>query len=119
MSLNPQQAEAVMQIHGPLLVFAGAGSGKTRLITHRIRNMIYRGIAPSSIVAVSFTSKSAREMRERLIHMMGRKESRGIVVSTFHALGNRILQGDIRLLGYRDPFTILDSDDQLSIFIVR
>ncbi|EHQ07147.1 ATP-dependent helicase [Leptonema illini] len=116
MSLNPQQAEAVMQIHGPLLVFAGAGSGKTRVITHRIRNMIYKGIAPSSIVAVSFTSKSAKEMRERLIHMMGRKESRGIVVSTFHALGNRILQGDIRLLGYRDPFTILDGDDQLSIF---
>ncbi len=116
MSLNPQQAEAVMHIHGPLLVFAGAGSGKTRVITHRIRNMIHKGIAPSSIVAVSFTSKSAREMRERLVQMMGRKGSRGLVVSTFHALGNRILQGDIRLLGYRDPFTILDGDDQLGIF---
>ena len=116
MSLNPEQAEAVTSIHGPLLVFAGAGSGKTRVITHRIRNMVYKGIAPSSIVAVSFTSKSAKEMRERLIAMMGRKESRGIVVSTFHAFGNRILQGNIRRLGYREPFTILDSDDQLGIF---
>lgn len=116
MSLNPEQAEAVTSIHGPLLIFAGAGSGKTRVITYRIRQMVHQGIAASSIVAVSFTSKSAKEMRERLYLMMGRKESRGIIVSTFHAFGNRILQGDIRRLGYREPFTILDSDDQLSIF---
>lgn len=116
MSLNPQQAEAVTHLHGPLLIFAGAGSGKTRVITFRIRQMIHHGMAPSSIIAVTFTSKSAKEMRERLLQMMGRKGTRGITVSTFHALGNRILKHDIRLLGYREPFTILDDDDQLGIF---
>ena len=107
--LNPHQAEAVHHVRGPLLIFAGAGSGKTRVITHRIQYMLQQGIASSCIVAVSFTNKSAKEMKHRLQRMAGSKALRGMVLSTFHALGNRILQKEIRILGYRDPFSILDS----------
>ncbi|MBR30666.1 MAG: damage-inducible protein [Spirochaetaceae bacterium] len=114
--LNPHQAEAVNHIRGPLLIFAGAGSGKTRVITHRIQHMLGQGIASSCIVAVSFTNKSAREMKHRLQKMVGSKALRGMVLSTFHALGNRILQKEIRVLGYRDPFSILDSDDGLQLY---
>ena len=114
--LNPHQAEAVQHISGPLLIFAGAGSGKTRVITHRIQHMLNKGIASSCIVAVSFTNKSAREMKHRLQKMVGSKALRGMVLSTFHALGNRILQKEIRILGYREPFSILDSDDGLQLY---
>ena len=114
--LNPHQAEAVKHTRGPLLIFAGAGSGKTRVITHRIQQMLGQGIASSCIVAVSFTNKSAKEMKHRLQKMVGSKALRGMVLSTFHALGNRILQKEIRVLGYRDPFSILDSDDGLQLY---
>jgi DNA helicase-2/ATP-dependent DNA helicase PcrA len=110
--LNPEQKKAVECIHGPLLVFAGAGSGKTRVITHRIANMIANGIPSSSIVAVTFTNKSAKEMKERLSKMLDRKRMRGLIVSTFHSLGNKILRAEIdHLPGYRDPFSIITPDD--------
>ena len=115
-SLNPEQAAAVKNIYGPLLIFAGAGSGKTRVITHRILHMIRKGISAKSIVAVTFTNKSAKEMKERLSGMTHKKNLRGIVVSTFHSLGNRILKREIQHLpGYRVPFSILSQDDCLNI----
>ncbi|MDH5657240.1 MAG: UvrD-helicase domain-containing protein, partial [Spirochaetia bacterium] len=111
-SLNPEQKSAVDIIHGPLLIFAGAGSGKTRVITHRIQNMVKSGIPGSSIVAVTFTNKSAKEMKSRMSKMMDRKQLRGMVISTFHSLGNRILKSEIhRLPGYRIPFSIITADD--------
>lgn len=114
--MNPEQAAAVLQIHGPVLILAGAGSGKTMVITHRIRQMLKKGIAPGAIVAVTFTNKSAREMKSRLSKMLSRKETRGMVMSTFHSLGNRILQKEIECLpGYRFPFSILAREDQDSI----
>lgn len=115
-SLNPAQAEAVNHIDGPVLIFAGAGSGKTRVITHRIKKMIESGVSSSCIVAVTFTNKSAREMKERLSKMLPSKYTRKTIISTFHSLGNRILQKEIELLGYRRPFSILDSDESLQIF---
>ena len=114
--MNPEQAAAVLQIHGPVLILAGAGSGKTMVITHRIRQMLKKGMNPQSIVAVTFTNKSAREMKSRLSKMLSRKETRGMIVSTFHSLGNRILQKEIESLpGYRFPFSILAKEDQESI----
>ncbi len=114
--LNAEQAEAVRSVYGPLLIFAGAGSGKTRVITHRIKHMVSQGIPASSIIAVTFTNKSAREMKERLRSMMHSREMRGMIVSTFHSLGNRILQKEIHLLpGYRHPFSILSPEDSLQI----
>ena len=114
--LNPEQRSAVDAVRGPLLVFAGAGTGKTRVITHRIQKMVRTGIPSGSIVAVTFTNRSAREMKERMSKMLNRKEMRGMIVSTFHSLGNRILKKDItRLSGYRSPFSILSQDDALGL----
>ncbi len=114
--LNPEQAEAVRTLRGPVLILAGAGSGKTTVITHRIAGMIESGMTAQSIVAVTFTNKSAREMKSRLSSMLERKKLRGMVVSTFHSLGNRILQKDIeRLPGYRFPFSILAKEDQENV----
>ncbi len=115
--LNKEQADAVRSIHGPLLVFAGAGSGKTRVITHRIKHMVAQGVPPSSIIAVTFTNRSAKEMKSRLKQMMNRKDLRGMIVSTFHSLGNRILQKEIHNLpGYRHPFSIMTPDETINIF---
>ncbi len=110
--LNPEQRAAVETLTGPLLVFAGAGSGKTRVITHRIRRMILSGISPAHIVAVTFTNRAAREMKARLETMMSRKVMRGMFVGTFHSLGNRILQKEIETLpGYRTPYSILAAEE--------
>ena len=114
--LNEAQKEAVAQIHGPVLVFAGAGSGKTTVITQRIARMIKSGIAPSSIVAVTFTNKSAREMKERTVKAAGK--TKGMIVSTFHSLGNRLLAKHIETLeGYRHPFSILSPEDAENIYV--
>jgi DNA helicase II / ATP-dependent DNA helicase PcrA len=113
--LNPQQREATTHIDGPLLILAGAGSGKTRVITTRIAYLIQRGIAPESILAVSFTNKAADEMQERVAQLTGPKLANKAHLSTFHSLGADILRRDIDALGYKKPFTILDSGDQRSI----
>ncbi|MCS7206059.1 MAG: UvrD-helicase domain-containing protein [Leptospiraceae bacterium] len=115
MELNQEQWEAVHSIEGPVLVFAGAGSGKTRVIVHRIQNMIEKGIPPQSIVAVTFTNKSAKEMKKRLSQILPKKNLRGMVVSTFHSLGNKILQSEIEIIGYRRPYTIFDQEDKIQI----
>jgi ATP-dependent DNA helicase Rep len=111
-SLNAQQRAAVRYLEGPLLVLAGAGSGKTRLITHKIVHLIKTcGIAPQHIAAVTFTNKAAREMQSRVAELMGGKKAQGLRVSTFHSLGLNILRRETAALGYRPNFSILDADD--------
>lgn len=115
-TLNPQQKIAAMSIDGPLLILAGAGSGKTKTVTFRIAHMIKNlGLDPKSILAVSFTNKAANEMKERLKLLLGRKAMKGATLSTFHSLALKILREDIHHIGYSRNFTIYDSADQLSI----
>ena len=106
-SLNAAQRKAVQTLQGPVLILAGAGTGKTRTVTCRIAHMVDRGISPKSILAVTFTNKAALEMRERVGQMVERKAARQIMVSTFHSLCVRILREDIGRLGYKTNFTIL------------
>jgi DNA helicase-2/ATP-dependent DNA helicase PcrA len=113
--LNPQQREAVTTIQGPLLISAGAGSGKTRVITQRIAYLIEQHrVAPWHILAITFTNKAAREMQARVEQLVG-SAARDIWVSTFHAMCVRMLRRDIDRIGYSSNFSILDSDDQLSV----
>jgi len=113
-SLNLAQQEAVNYMHGPCLVLAGAGSGKTRVITHKIGRLIQAGLQPEQIAAITFTNKAAAEMRERAKALIGR-EAKGVLVCTFHALGVRMLRRDGAALGLKPKFSILDSDDVTSI----
>ena len=110
--LNDQQRAAIDHVHGPLLVFAGAGSGKTRVITCRVANLIAAGVAPWNILAVTFTNKAANEMRERIVQLVGRVAG-GVHVGTFHGQALRILRRDIHNLGREPDFSIYDADDQL------
>lgn len=113
--LNPKQREAAVATEGPLLIMAGAGSGKTRVLTHRIAYLIAKRIAaPWSILAITFTNKAAREMQERVSHLVG-PSGRDIWVSTFHSMCVRILRRDIERIGFSSNFSILDSADQLSV----
>jgi ATP-dependent DNA helicase Rep len=108
--LNSAQQEAVNYMHGPCLVLAGAGSGKTRVITHKIARLIQAGLQPQRIAAITFTNKAAAEMRERAKALSGR-EARDVLICTFHALGVRMLRQDGAALGLKPAFSILDSDD--------
>lgn len=112
--LNLAQQEAVNYLHGPCLVLAGAGSGKTRVITHKIGRLIQAGLEPQRIAAITFTNKAAAEMRERAKSLIGR-EAKNVLVCTFHALGVRMLRQDGAALGLKAQFSILDSDDVTSI----
>jgi DNA helicase-2/ATP-dependent DNA helicase PcrA len=110
--LNPVQQKAVLETEGPLLVFAGAGSGKTRVLTYRIAYLIQeKGIAPWNILAVTFTNKAADEMKERVEHLLG-KSAKGAWVSTFHSACARILRRHIEPLGFQRNFVIYDEQDQ-------
>jgi DNA helicase-2/ATP-dependent DNA helicase PcrA len=114
-SLNPAQAEAVEHVHGPLLVLAGAGSGKTRVLTTRIASLIERhGVPPDRIFAVTFTNKAAGEMKERIGRLLNRDPS-GLWIGTFHSLGARVLRRDAALLGFTHQFTIYDQADSVSL----
>jgi DNA helicase-2/ATP-dependent DNA helicase PcrA len=112
--LNQPQREAASILSGPLLVLAGAGTGKTRVITYRMANLIAHGIRPDRILSVTFTNKAAREMRERALKLIGKKFKQRPVVSTFHAYCVRVLREDIDSLGYPKKFTIYDRSDQES-----
>ncbi|MTW86304.1 DNA helicase PcrA [Virgibacillus dakarensis] len=113
--LNKEQQEAVKHTDGPLLIMAGAGSGKTRVLTHRIAYLLReKDVAPRNILAITFTNKAAREMRDRVHRLVG-AGSEQIWVSTFHSMCVRILRRDIDRIGYNRNFTILDSSDQLSV----
>jgi DNA helicase-2/ATP-dependent DNA helicase PcrA len=114
-SLNPSQREAVLHEHGPLLILAGAGSGKTRVIAHRMAHLIAeRKAAPYEILAVTFTNKAADEMRERVTRLVG-EDCRQIWLSTFHALSARLLRREAPALGLARDFVIYDSSDQIAI----
>ena len=112
--LNLAQLEAVNHLGGPCLVLAGAGSGKTRVITHKIGRLIQAGLAPERIAAITFTNKAAAEMRERAKQLVGR-EAKKTLICTFHALGVRLLRDDGEVLGLKKQFSILDTDDITSL----
>jgi DNA helicase-2/ATP-dependent DNA helicase PcrA len=112
--LNPEQYRAVTTIDGPILIIAGAGSGKTRVITYRIANMLEKGVPQSQILALTFTNKAAKEMADRIKTLTGKK-LQSLTVSTFHAFGVRILRQDIDKLGYRPNFSIYDETDRNSL----
>jgi len=114
-ALNEPQREAVLHTEGPLLVIAGAGSGKTRVLTHRVAHLIRAcGVKPNEILAITFTNKAAGEMRERLELMLGRT-ARAIWILTFHAACGRMLRAEAGRLGYRSSFTIYDQADQIRV----
>ena len=114
-TLNKEQAEAVMRTEGPVLILAGAGSGKTRVITHRIAYLMDEcGVNPWNILAITFTNKAAGEMRERVDNLIG-YGAESVWISTFHSMSVRILRRHIELLGYESSFTIYDTDDQRSL----
>jgi len=115
--LNPSQREAVTYLDGPLLVLAGAGSGKTRVITHKIAHLIgHCGYEPRNIAAITFTNKAANEMRARVGDLLKNTNTKGLVVSTFHSLGMHILRAEAKLLGYKPQFSIFDNSDTWKIF---
>ena len=116
MKLNPQQQQAVKYLAGPLLVLAGAGSGKTGVITQKIRYLITEaGYPPHHIAAITFTNKAAKEMQERISKMLGKKNARELTICTFHSLGMRILREEAAHIGYKKNFSILDGTDSAKI----
>ncbi|MGI9401638.1 MAG: ATP-dependent helicase, partial [Rhizobiaceae bacterium] len=115
-SLNPEQRDAVESTEGPLLVLAGAGTGKTRVLTSRIAHILATGKAwPSQILAVTFTNKAAREMKDRIGHYVGEQVEGMPWLGTFHSIGARMLRRHAELAGLNSNFTILDTDDQIRL----
>nr|AAZ13818.1 ATP-dependent DNA helicase Rep [Vibrio alginolyticus] len=116
MKLNPRQDEAVKYVSGPCLVLAGAGSGKTRVITNKIAYLVQQcGYKARNIAAVTFTNKAAREMKERVGQTLGKAESKGLMVSTFHTLGLNIIKREYKHLGLKAGFSLFDDQDQLAL----
>ena len=114
-TLNPMQREAAVHTEGPLLILAGAGSGKTRVLTHRIAYLMEeKGVNPWNILAITFTNKAASEMRERVNKIAG-MGAESVWVSTFHSACVRILRRHIEVLGFGSNFTIYDADDQKTV----
>ena len=114
-ALNNKQLDAVKHIGGPLLVFAGAGSGKTRVLTHKIAYLIEEvGMDPENIMAVTFTNKAAKEMKSRVDNILS-VSSNGMTIGTFHSISARILRKEIHQIGYNNDFTIYDQSDSKSV----
>ena len=122
-NLNPKQTEAVHHTEGPLLILAGAGAGKTKTITHRILNLIKKGVPPQNILAITFTNKAAKEMRDKVLKLISEDKNLNLpatltekpFISTFHSLGTHILRENARLIGIPRFFTILDRQDSLRV----
>ncbi len=112
--LNKEQIKAVKHINGPMLVLAGAGSGKTKVLTSRIAYLIEQGISTDNILAITFTNKAAKEMKERVMKLIG-YDAKSIQISTFHSFGLKIIKENYARLGYKSNFVILDSDDTLTV----
>jgi len=112
--LNPSQRAAVEQTEGPVMIVAGAGSGKTRVITYRVAHLIQKGVDPFNILVLTFTNKAAKEMRERIMKVVG-SEAKNIWMGTFHSVFARILRVEAELIGYPRNFTIYDTDDTKSL----
>ena len=112
--LNKEQKEAVLATEGPLLILAGAGSGKTRVLTCRIAQLLKNGIRPENILAVTFTNKAAEEMRSRVAALVG-PDAKRLWVSTFHSSCARILRMEAKNLGYQSNYVIYDDDDQIRL----
>lgn len=113
--LNEQQQEAVLHIDGPLMIIAGAGSGKTKVLTTRIAHLMNQGVDAFNILALTFTNKAAAEMKERIEHILGNREARNLYIGTFHSVFARILRAEAEKLGYPSNFTIYDSDDAKAV----
>ncbi len=113
--LNEQQQEAVIHINGPLMIIAGAGSGKTKVLTTRIANLMANGVDAFNILALTFTNKAAAEMKERIEKILGNNEARNLFIGTFHSVFARILRAEAHRLGYPSNFTIYDTDDSRSV----
>ncbi len=113
--LNEAQKQAVLQLEGPLLIIAGAGSGKTRVLTYRIAHMMQKGIDPFNILALTFTNKSAREMKSRIAKIVGSSESKNLWMGTFHSVFARILRSEAEKIGFPSNFTIYDTQDSVRL----
>ncbi len=111
-ALNPEQRRAAETLDGPVLILAGAGSGKTRALTYRVANLIDQGVPAWSILALTFTNKAAKEMKARVENLIGTEKAEEAWISTFHSTCARILRRDIEKIGYNRSFTIFDDDDQ-------
>ena len=113
--LNEKQKEAVLHVNGPLMIVAGAGSGKTKVLTTRITHLMANGVDAFNILALTFTNKAAKEMKERVEHILGNHEARNLYIGTFHSVFARILRSEAQRLGYPNNFTIYDTDDAKSV----
>lgn len=113
--LNERQQEAVLTIDGPLMIVAGAGSGKTKVLTTRIAHLLSRGVDAFNILALTFTNKAAAEMKERVEHILGNREARNLYIGTFHSVFARIMRAEAHRIGYPNSFTIYDTDDAKSV----
>jgi DNA helicase-2/ATP-dependent DNA helicase PcrA len=113
--LNERQREAVLSIEGPLMIVAGAGSGKTKVLTTRIAHLMAKGVDAFNILALTFTNKAAAEMKERVEHILGNREARNLYIGTFHSVFARIMRAEAHRIGYPNSFTIYDTDDAKSV----
>src|SRR6202167_4842659 len=109
--LNDRQKEAVLHKDGPIMIVAGAGSGKTKVLTTRIAHLLAQGVDAFNILALTFTNKAAKEMKERVEKTLGNTEARNLYIGTFHSVFARILRAEASKLGYPNNFTIYDTDD--------
>ena len=114
-SLNPVQREAVEYISGPELVIAGAGSGKTRVLTHKVAYLMQQGLHAGNILALTFTNKAAREMKERIVRLLPDGDARYLWMGTFHSIAARILRTEAEAIGYTRDFTIYDTSDSKAL----
>src|SRR6201995_4221109 len=113
--LNDRQKEAVLHLNGPIMIVAGAGSGKTKVLTTRIAHLLAQGVDAFNILALTFTNKAAKEMKERIEKILGNTNARNLYIGTFHSVFARILRGEASKLGYPNNFTIYDTDDAKSV----